>query len=143
MEVPVESEDLVNRIVHILGDGEEAEIVRRNQTLTQKMRSQEFGPTLPVGPSYFIDQDNRNNPRFSGLHQGQTFKAFIHRSEAAGKQGDGVGFLNEIHFSSEKIVEIYQLRIAVDGLVGFLLEWQSDVQIRSCALCRLLAVRRP
>src|SRR5271170_3797287 len=101
VEVPVELENMVDSIIHILGDGEEAEIVRRNQTLAQKMGSQEFGPALPVASVYFVDQDDRYNSGLTGLHQGQTFKPFIHRSETAGKQCNGVGFFDEIHFSSE------------------------------------------
>ena len=128
VEVPVELENMVDSIIHILGDGEEAEIVGRNQALTQKVSSQEFGPALPVGSFYFVDQDDWYNSGLTSLHQGQTFETFIHRSKAAGKQCDGVRFLNEIHFSSKKIIEIYQFRIAINGLVGFLLEWQPDVK---------------
>src|SRR6202022_1626358 len=112
----------------ILRDGKKTKIIRRNQALSQKMCSQEFGPTLPVGSAYLIAHDNRDDSGLSGLHQCQAFKAFIHRSEAAWKQGDGVGLFDENHFASEKIVENDELWIAFDGLVGLLLEWQPDVQ---------------
>ena len=128
MEIPVELEDHVDRFVHVLCDGKETEIVRGNQALPQEMGSQEFGPTLPVGSSDFVDQDDRNNSRLAGLHQSQTLKSFVHRSKAARKQGDGVGFFDEINLSGEKIVKNDQLRIAFDGLVGFLLERQPNVQ---------------
>src|ERR1700728_3259993 len=97
------------------------------------MSSQEFGPAFPVSPPDFIDQDHRDNSRFAGLHQRQAFKAFIHRSKAAWKQGDGVGFLDEINFASKKIVEIDEFWIAINRFIGFLLEWQPDVQ--SEAIC--------
>src|SRR5258705_8307425 len=117
MEIPVELEDHFDRFVHVFCDGKETEIVWGNQALSQKMRSQEFGPTLPVGSSDFIDQDDRDNSRFAGLHQGQTLESFVHRSKATRKQSDGMGFFDEIDLSSEKIVKNDQLRIAFNGLV--------------------------
>src|ERR1700722_15137231 len=105
MEVPVELEDHSDRLIHVFSDGEETEIIRGNQPLAQEMGSQEFGPALPVGPSDFVHQDDRDNPRFAGLHQGQTLEAFGHRSEAAWKQSDGMGFFDKIDLSSEKIVK--------------------------------------
>jgi hypothetical protein len=97
------------------------------------MGSQEFGPALPVGSSDFVHQNDRDNSRFAGLHQGQTLEPFVHRSEAPWKEGDGVGFFDKINLSSEKIIKNDELRITINGLVGFLLEWQADVQ--SEAIC--------
>src|ERR1700730_7261348 len=127
MKVLVEVQDRPNSLVQILGDGKEAEIIGRNQALPQQMGSQELGPAFPVGTSDLIDENHWDNPRFACLHQREAFETFIHRSKSARKQGDGVGFFDEVHFPSEKIVKIYQLRVAVDRLVGSLLERQGGV----------------
>src|ERR1700751_378973 len=92
------------------------------------MYPQELGPALPVGSPSLINQNDRNDSRLSGLHQCQTFKSFVHRPKPAGKEGDCVGLFYEIHFPSEKVIEIDQLRIPVDDLIRFLLERQPDVQ---------------
>src|ERR1700730_292217 len=92
------------------------------------MVSQELSPAFPVGASDLIDENDRNNPRFACLHQGEAFETFVHCSKSARKQSDGVGFFDEIHFPGKKIIKIYQSRVAVDRLVGSLLERQADVQ---------------
>ena len=52
-----------------------------------------------------------------------------------------MGFFNEVEFASEKIIEIDQLLIAVDRLVGLLLKGETDVQAKAM-LATSSALRR-
>src|SRR6476659_1382472 len=120
MEIPVELQDFVDRLVQILGDSKKAKIVGRNHPLIQKVYSQELGPTLPVRPCSFVNQYDRNDSRLTRLHQRQAFESFVHCTKPAGEKGDGMGLLDEIHFPREKVIETDQFRIPVDDLIGFL-----------------------
>ena len=62
------------------------------------------------------------------MHEGQDFEAFIHRAEAAGEKRDRMGLLHEVEFAGEEVVEVDELRVAVDDFVRALLEGQADVQ---------------
>jgi CHAD domain-containing protein len=57
-----------------------------------------------------------------------TSKAFIHRAEAAGKERHAVRLLHEVQLAGEEVVEVDQLRVAVDRLIRALLEGQPDIQ---------------
>jgi hypothetical protein len=52
-----------------------------------------------------------------GLHEGEHLEAFIHRAEAAREERHAVRLLHEVQLAREEVVEIDQLRIAVDRLI--------------------------
>ena len=62
------------------------------------------------------------------------------RAEAAREQGERMGFLREIQFAGEKIIEVDELRIAMNRLIRRLLEGESNVEPEAffcaCALLR-------
>ena len=63
----------------------------------------------------------------AGLHERQHLEAFVLGAEAAGKEGDGVGFLDEEELAGEEVFQVHQLGVAGDDRVGVLLERQQDV----------------
>src|SRR5690349_4598978 len=62
-----------------------------------------------------------------GLNQRQHFKHFVHRAEAAGKDDQRFGRVDEPEFAHEKVMKIKN-QIARDVLIDALLERQFNVQ---------------
>jgi hypothetical protein len=47
-----------------------------------------------------------------------------------------MGFLHEVQFASEEIIEVNQFRIALNDLVGALLERQADIESETVLAAR-------
>src|SRR4051794_6431451 len=97
-----------------MGDFEHVEILRRHESEFVEVIGQEPHPCFPVSSTGRIKQHYRNHPRLAGLHESQYFECLVHGSKTTGKQRKGMRFLHEVQLSSEKIVEVDQLRIAID-----------------------------
>src|SRR6266446_7415546 len=138
MEVAIKSENLANCSFYVIRYTKQIQILRRDQSLSQKMPAQELGPAFPIGSFFLIDQNDRDNPGLPGLHQRQALKPFVHRAETSWEESNSVGFLDEINFSREEIVEINEFRIALDNFIGLLLERQANIQAEA-----VLASRSP
>ena len=92
------------------------------------MLGEKFHPRLPISSLWSVEQDNWNHARFSGLHEREHLERFIHCAETAGEKRESVCLFHEIQFAGEEVIEINQLRIALDNLVRALLEWETDVE---------------
>src|SRR6202522_2491373 len=138
MKIPVESNDLFYGDAYIIRNAEQMKIIPRNQTLLQEMVVKEINPSFPIASTGFINQDHRDDPCFPRLHQGQALETLIHRPKPAREQGYGVAFFQEVEFPCKEVVEIHELRIAVDDLVGPLFERQPNIQAKA-----VLAARPP
>ena len=75
-----------------------------------------------------VNHHDGDNGHFSGLHEGEDFEALVMRSESAWEEGEGTGLLGEVQLAGEKIIEVDELRVAVNGGVGGLLEWEPDIE---------------
>src|SRR5437762_1054630 len=95
------------------------------------MLGQKFHPRFPINATGPVEQNNWNNSGFAGLHQSEDFKGLVHRAEPAREKGEGVRFLNEVEFAIKKVIEIDQLRVALDYFVGLLFEWQTNVEAKT------------
>ena len=60
-----------------------------------------------------------------------TSNPFIHGSEPAREQRDRIRLFDETQLASEEIVELDELRIALDGFIGALFKRQPDIQSES------------
>ena len=83
-------------------------------------------PAFPVGAAGLFDEDDGEWVAASGLDEGEDFEAFVVGAEAAGEEGDGVGFLDEDEFAAEEIAEVDEFFVAFDEGVGFLFEGELD-----------------
>src|SRR2546426_511665 len=124
----VELEDFLNRVRNIVHDLEEVEIFRTNETELEKVIGQEFQPCFPIHAIGPVEQHHRNDARFARLHESEHFEGLVHRPKAARKKRESVGFFYEIQFTGEEVIEIDELRIAVDCLVGALFEGKPNIK---------------
>ena len=92
------------------------------ELLFEKMR-----PSVPVGPAGLFQEDEGHGVSFSGLDQGECFKGLVHGAESPRKEDDRIGFLEEGHFSVEKVFIVDVPGVSFQNGVGFLFKGQSDV----------------
>ena len=71
-----------------------------------------LAPVHPVIAARLVDHDDGKEMALAGLHQRQHLEAFVLGAEAAGEQGDGVGFLHEQQLAREEVFQVHQLRVA-------------------------------
>ncbi len=94
-------------------------------------------PLFPVVAAGAVDEDDGHGDGFSGLDEGENFKALVHGAETAGEKGDGVAGADEDEFSGEEVFEVDEFFIVGDEGVGFLFEGETDGQaeagIGACA----------
>src|SRR2546423_68118 len=95
------------------------------------MLGQKFQPRLPISAARPVEQNNRNNARFAGLHQSEDFEGFIHRTESAREKRESVRLFDEVEFARKKVIEVDQLRVAFDYFIGLLFEWQTNVETKT------------
>ena len=73
-----------------------------------------------------VDQDERNDFRFAGLHQGKGLESLIHGAEPAWKKSDSIGVFHKIEFSGEEVFEGEKFAVAPDRFVRLLLKGEFD-----------------
>lgn len=83
-------------------------------------------PLFPVVAAGAVDEDDGHGDGFAGLDEGEDFEAFVHGSEAAGEEGDGVAGADEDEFSGEEVFEVDEFFVVGDEGVGFLFEGETD-----------------
>src|SRR5437667_6529238 len=86
-----------------------------------------FVPGPPVSAAWPIDQHQRHQLAFAGLHQRQRLVTLIHRAETAWKQRDGIRMSNEDQLAGEEIFERDQLFVLAYDRVGALFPGQADI----------------
>src|SRR5215211_1351763 len=118
----VKSQDLPRRLLGRVDDPKKREIFLADKSKSVEMVGQKFLPCLPIVAMRRIHEHDWNNTRLPGLHQRERLEAFVHRSEAARKKCERMCLLHEVELASEEIVEVDQLRVAMNRFVGALLE---------------------
>src|SRR5260370_42601991 len=101
MEVAIKSENLANRSFYVIRYTKQLQILRRNQSLSQKMPPQELVPAFPIGSFFLINQNDRDNPDLPGLHQRQALKPFAHRAKTSREHSNRTAFLDTVTFSPQ------------------------------------------
>src|SRR6266705_4246551 len=125
---PVELNDFLNRLADIVHDLEKVEIFRRDEPELEETLGQKFHPRFPVSALGPIEQHDRNDPRFPGLHEREHLKGFVHRAETAWEKPKSMRLFHEVEFAGEEVIEVDQLSVAFDDLIGVLLEGEPDVE---------------
>ena len=80
----IEAQDIVAGFDHAVGQLEEVEILGRDELVGHEMVADVADEVLPEIAPGFIDEDQRNEARLAGLHEGDDFHAFVEGAEAAG-----------------------------------------------------------
>src|SRR5262249_5183382 len=96
---------LCDRILSTVLDFEKREIFLRNEAELEQTLAKKLHPRLPIFSAWLIQQNNRSNAPFAGLHQRQHLERFIHRPKAARKQRERVRLFHEAQFPSKKIIQ--------------------------------------
>ena len=128
VEIAVEGVDVVHGVLHIVGDMDEVEVGFGHESVVQKVVRDKAAPGLPIVPVLAIDHHHGNDRHLASLHEGEDLESLVVRAETARKQREGVGFFREVEFAGEKIIEVNELRIAVDRLVRRLLKGEADIE---------------
>ena len=128
VEIPVEVRNVLHGVVHIVSEVDEMEVGLGDKTIGQEVVCDKSAPSFPVVAVRAVNHHDGNNGHFSGLHEGEDFKALVVRSESAWEEGEGTGLLGKVQLAGEKIIEVDELRVAMDGRVGSLLEREPDVE---------------
>jgi len=128
VEIPVEVRDVLHGVVHIVGEVDEVEIGLGDESVGQEVVCDESAPGFPVVAIRAVHHHDGNDGHFSGLHEGEDFKTLVVRSKSAWEQGEGTGLLGEVQLAGEKIIKVDELRVAVNGGIGGLLEWEPDIE---------------
>ena len=123
----VELQNLGHRLIDIVRNLKERKVCLRHQPELEKIFRQKFHPGLPIIAARPVEHEDRNDARLAGLHERQDLERLVHRSEAAREQRKRMRFFDEVQLAIKKIIEIDQLRIALDDFVRLLLERQSNV----------------
>src|SRR6202158_5618837 len=74
-----------------------------------------------------VDDHQNFLGQFIGLRERKNFEEFVHGSESAGENDEGLGKISEPEFAHEEIVEL-KVQSGSDVSVGALFEGQLDVQ---------------
>src|SRR5437764_486782 len=80
-----------------------------DQSPGEKMLIDVLLPGVPEAAALAIDEHDRHRDGFSGLNKGEHFEVFVHRSESAGEQGDGVTRSDEHQLAREEVFEVDEL----------------------------------
>ena len=128
MEIPVEVRNVLHGVVHIVGEVNEVKIGLGDESVCQEVVCDESAPGLPIVTIRAVDHHDRDDRHFSGLHECEDFEPLVVRSKSAREEGEGTGLLGEVQLAGEKIIEVDELRVTVNGGVGGLLEWEADVK---------------
>ena len=128
VEIPVKVRDVLHGVIHIVGEVYEVEIGLGYESVGQKVVCDESAPGLPVVAVRAVDHYDGDDGHFSGLHEGEDFEALVMRSKSAWEEGEGAGLLGEVQLAGEKIIKVDELRVAVNGGIGGLLEWEPDIE---------------
>src|SRR5439155_10001137 len=100
-----ETSDGFDRLVGVVGDLVEVQIVFGDQLVAEQVFADVFVPGLPVSAAGPVNEHQRHQAALAGLHQGQRLVAFVHRAETARKQDDGICVAQENQFAREEILE--------------------------------------
>jgi len=127
VEVAVEPRDDLDRLIHIVGNLVEVQVLGRDELVAQQVLAHLAVPGLPERAAGAVNQHQRHQLAFARLHEGQGFIALVHRAEAAREQGDGIRVADEDQLAGEEILEGDQFFIFANDGVGALLPGQADV----------------
>ena len=75
-------------------------------------------------PEVFAHDDDGEAFDFFSLDEDEGFKDFVHGSEAAGEDDEGLGVFDEHDFADKEVVEVYE---SVEVWVWDLLHGEFDV----------------
>lgn len=128
VEIPVEVRDVLHGVVHIVGEVDEVEIGLGDESVGQEVVCDESAPGLPIVAIRTVHHHDGNDGHFSGLHECEDFKTLVMRSKSARKEGEGTSLFGEVQLAGEKIIEVDELRVAVNGGIGGLLEREPDIE---------------
>ena len=131
VEIPVEVRDVLHSVIHIVGEVDEMEVCLRDKPIGEEVVCDESAPSFPIVAVRAVHHHDGNDGHFSGLHEGEDFEALVMRSESAWEEGEGTGLLSEVQFAGEKIIEVDELRVAVNGRVGGLFEWEPNIESKA------------
>ena len=131
VEISVEVRDVPHGIVHVVGEVDEVEISLGNESVGEKIICDESAPGLPIMAIRAVHHHDRNDRHFSSLHEGEDFKTLVVRSKSAWEKGEGTSLLREVQLAGEKIIEVDELRVAVNGRIGGLLERKPDIESKA------------
>ena len=127
MESAIETSDLVDRVVYGRGDFEQAEIFMIDKSAGQKLACDEGVPVVPIVAAWSLEAHDRLRIALASLGEGQNFKAFIMCPEAAGKQGNGVGFFLKDEFTGKEVFERDKFGVIGNCGIRTLLEGQHNI----------------
>ena len=101
----VELRDLRGCCLRSVLDSEKREVFFRNETELEQPLGKKLHPGLPIFSALLIQQHNRCDTRFAGLHQREHLERFIQRSKAAGKQCERVRLFHETQFPGKEVIQ--------------------------------------
>ena len=128
VEIPVEVRNVLHGVVHIVSEVDEMEVGLGDKPIGEEVVCDESAPGFPIVAVRAVDHHDGDDGHFSGLHEGEDFEALVMGSKSAREESEGAGLLSEVQFAGEKIIEVDELRVAVNGGVGGLLEWEPDIE---------------
>ena len=104
------------------------QIFRRNHSSCQQFFTNELIEHFPIGASRSVCQDNGDDITFARLNQSEDFHGFVHSSEASRITHHGVTFFNKHELTSEEVLHIHKLMIAIDNCIRRLFEGQHNIE---------------
>lgn len=128
VEIPVEVRNVLHGVVHIVSEVDEMEVGLGDKPIGEEVVCDESAPGLPIVAIRTVHHHDGNDGHFSGLHECEDFKTLVVRSKSAWEEGESAGLLGEVQLAGEKIIEVDELRVTVNGRVGGLLEWEPDIE---------------
>src|SRR6516164_1500589 len=105
MKDPVELRDLRSGVLRVMFDFEKREVFLRNEPKLKQALVKKLYPCFPISSAWPIQQHNRHNARFAGLHKREDLERFIHRAKAAGKQRERVRLFHETQLARKEIIQ--------------------------------------
>jgi hypothetical protein len=128
VEIPVEVRNVLHGVIYIVGKVDEVEVGLGDQPIGEEVVCDKSAPSFPIVAVRAVDHHDGDDGHFSGLHEGEDFEALVMRSKSAREESKGAGLLGEVQFAGEKIIEVDELWVAVNGRVGGLFEWEPDIE---------------
>src|SRR5215831_11880357 len=101
----VELRDFRGCFLRAVLDSEKREVFFRNEAELEQALGKKLHPGLPILSAWPVQQHDRCNARFAGLHQREHLERFIHGSKAAGEQRERVRLFHETQFPGEQVIQ--------------------------------------
>src|SRR5512147_1796816 len=101
MKVAIEPSNDFDGLIRVVRDLVKVEIVRRNELVPQQVFADMLIPGLPVGAALTVDQHQRHELAFAGLHEREGLVTFVHRPETTREEGNRVRVTNKDELARE------------------------------------------